>query len=44
MTPGDGPLLQVWDRTVVPVARRWEQTHRAPFGQSVFAVGRVPST
>lgn len=44
MTPGDGPLLQVWDRTVVPLARRWERAHRAPFGQSVFAVGRVPST
>lgn len=42
MTPGDGPLLSVWDRAVVPVARRWETTHRAPFGQSVLAVGRVP--
>ncbi|WP_295692243.1 class I SAM-dependent methyltransferase [Lapillicoccus sp.] len=42
MTPGEGPLLSVWDRAVVPLARRWEKTHRAPFGQSVFAVGRVP--
>ena len=42
MTPGDGPLLSVWDRAVVPLARRWEATHRAPFGQSVFAVARVP--
>ncbi len=42
MIPGDGPLLSVWDRAVVPLARRWEATHPAPFGQSVFAVGRVP--
>jgi hypothetical protein len=43
MTPGDGPLLRVWDRQVVPRARRWESRHRAPFGQSVLAVGRVPA-
>ncbi|MEO8829612.1 class I SAM-dependent methyltransferase [Lapillicoccus sp.] len=44
MTPGDGPLLSVWDRFVVPAAHRFEEGHRAPFGQSVFAVGRVPSS
>lgn len=44
MTPGDGALLRVWDSRVVPIARRWESRHRAPFGQSVFAVGRVPSS
>lgn len=44
MTPGDGPLLTVWDRVVVPRARRWEATHAVPFGQSVFAVGRVPAS
>jgi hypothetical protein len=43
MTPGDGPLLRVWDHQVVPRARRWESRHRAPFGQSVLAVGRVPA-
>lgn len=42
MTPGEGRLLATWDSQVVPRARRWEDKHRAPFGQSVFAVGRVP--
>ena len=44
MTPGDGRLLRVWDKQVVPRARRWESGHRAPFGQSVLAVARVPLT
>lgn len=43
MTPGDGPLLKVWDRGVIPTTRRLEERLRAPFGQSLFAVGRVPS-
>jgi ubiquinone/menaquinone biosynthesis C-methylase UbiE len=43
MTPGEGKLLSVWDEQVVPRARRWESGHRAPFGQSVFAVARVPT-
>jgi|SRR5450631_283806 len=42
MTPGEGQLLSIWDRHVVPRARRWESRHQAPFGQSVFAVARVP--
>jgi SAM-dependent methyltransferase len=42
MTPGEGRLLSVWDKQVIPRTRRWEQQHRAPFGQSVFAVARVP--
>ena len=42
MTPGDGRLLPAWDSRVIPLARRWEARHRVPFGQSVFAVGRVP--
>jgi SAM-dependent methyltransferase len=42
MTPGEGRLLSVWDAHVVPRARSWESHHRAPFGQSVFAVARVP--
>lgn len=42
MTPGDGPLLQAWDRAVIPVAQALERRVRPPFGQSVFAVGRVP--
>lgn len=42
MTPGDGPTVRAWDRFVVPVARGVEQRVRPPFGQSAFAVGRVP--
>jgi len=42
MTPGDGPAVRVWDRCVVPVARAVERRVRPPFGQSAFAVGRVP--
>jgi SAM-dependent methyltransferase len=41
MSPGDGPLLSVWDKRVVPLAREWESRHRVPFGQSVFAIGQV---
>lgn len=42
MRPGEGRLLDVWDSQVVPRARRWESRHRAPFGQSVLGVARVP--
>jgi hypothetical protein len=42
MTPGQGRLLTAWDQHVVPRARRWEGRHHAPFGQSVFAIARVP--
>lgn len=42
LTPGDGPVLRVWDRRVIPVARWLEERVSAPFGQSLFAVGRVP--
>lgn len=41
MTPRDGPTVRVWDWSVVPVARTIEARVRPPFGQSVFAVGRV---
>lgn len=44
MTPGDGPVLSLWDRSVIPLARRAERSFKPPFGQSVFAVGRVPSS
>jgi SAM-dependent methyltransferase len=43
MTPHDGPTVRLWDRIVVPAARAVEARLRPPFGQSVFAVGRVPS-
>jgi len=42
MTPGEGPLLRIWDSVVVPAARAVENRVRPPFGQSVFAVGIVP--
>lgn len=41
MTPGEGPLLRLWDGAVVPGARRLEGRRRPPFGQSVFAVARA---
>jgi hypothetical protein len=44
MSPGSGPLLSIWDNWVIPLAHRWEVKHRVPFGQSVFAVGRVPES
>lgn len=43
MTPGDGPTLTLWDRVVVPPAQWLERHVRAPFGQSVFGVARVPA-
>jgi SAM-dependent methyltransferase len=43
MTPRDGVSVRLWDRLVVPVARRVESRWRPPFGQSVVAIGRVPA-
>jgi SAM-dependent methyltransferase len=42
LTPSEGRVLSLWDRFVVPRARRWEARRRPPFGQSVFAAARVP--
>lgn len=41
MTPRNGAALRTYDRTVVPVARALDRIPM-PFGQSVFAVARVP--
>ncbi len=41
MTPRNGPVLRAYDAMVVPVARLVDHLH-VPFGQSVFAVARVP--
>jgi ubiquinone/menaquinone biosynthesis C-methylase UbiE len=41
LTPGEGPLLRTWDRTVVQLARRVESHWRPPFGQSVLAIGEA---
>lgn len=42
MTPGDGVLLRVWDKLVIPATRALERHVTAPFGQSVLVVGQVP--
>jgi SAM-dependent methyltransferase len=42
-TPRNGGLLRLYDRTIVPIARFLDGRLRAPFGQSVFAVARVPA-
>ncbi|MGY1620436.1 hypothetical protein ACI797_27160 [Geodermatophilus sp. SYSU D00691] len=42
MVPGEHGGLSQWDRLVIPAARWVESQVRAPFGQSVFAVARVP--
>jgi SAM-dependent methyltransferase len=42
-TPRSGPLLQAWDRIVIPLARRSERRFTPPFGQSLLAVGHTPS-
>ncbi len=42
MTPRDGAALRAYDRVIVPLARLIDRVP-APFGQSVFAVARVPS-
>jgi SAM-dependent methyltransferase len=39
--PHEGRMLAAWDRSVIPIARRLEETWSPPFGQSVLAVGRV---
>jgi methyltransferase family protein len=42
MVPHNGPLLTFYDRLLVPIARGLDRMRVAPFGQSVFAVARVP--
>lgn len=40
--PSPGPLLWVWDRIIIRGERRLERVARAPFGQSLLLVARVP--
>lgn len=40
-TPGNGAAVQLWDRTIIRAMRAVERRVAPPFGQSVFAVGRV---
>jgi SAM-dependent methyltransferase len=42
LAPKEGPMVKVYDKVVLPVTRAAEQVVRPPFGQSVFAVARVP--
>lgn len=42
LMPKEGPMVKVYDSTVLPVTKAAEQLVRPPFGQSVFAVARVP--
>ena len=42
--PTHSTLSRVYDRRVVPVTRWLESRIRAPFGQSVLVIGRVPLT
>jgi ubiquinone/menaquinone biosynthesis C-methylase UbiE len=42
LAPRKGPLIRIYDNLVAPITRRIEARVRPPFGQSVFAVARVP--
>jgi hypothetical protein len=42
LAPHTGPMVRMYDRLVVPLARRAERRWEPPFGQSVFAVARTP--
>ncbi|MFL6240847.1 MAG: class I SAM-dependent methyltransferase [Actinomycetes bacterium] len=42
LQPGSGPVLRVWDGTVIPRIRRREQRKEPRFGQSILAVARRP--
>lgn len=42
LTPSEGPMVKFYDRFVLPLTKGAERLARPPFGQSVFAVARVP--
>ncbi len=42
LVPKEGPMVKFYDRFVLPATKAAETLVRPPFGQSVFAVGRVP--
>jgi SAM-dependent methyltransferase len=42
LTPKEGPMVKFYDRFVLPATKGAERVVRTPFGQSVFAVARVP--
>jgi SAM-dependent methyltransferase len=43
LTPKEGPMVKAYDRVVLPATKAAESIVRPPFGQSVFAVARVPA-
>ncbi|GAB3151517.1 hypothetical protein GCM10027290_40930 [Micromonospora sonneratiae] len=43
LMPKEGPMVKIYDTLVLPVTKAAEQVVRPPFGQSVFAVARVPA-
>jgi ubiquinone/menaquinone biosynthesis C-methylase UbiE len=43
LTPKEGPMVKIYDTTVLPVTKAIEKVVRPPFGQSVFVVARTPS-
>ncbi|WP_428962921.1 class I SAM-dependent methyltransferase [Micromonospora fluostatini] len=42
LMPKEGPMVKVYDTLVLPATKAAEQLVLPPFGQSVFAVARVP--
>ncbi|MEV6374307.1 class I SAM-dependent methyltransferase [Micromonospora musae] len=43
LMPKEGPMVKIYDTLVLPATKAAEQLARPPFGQSVFAVARVPA-
>jgi hypothetical protein len=42
LAPKEGAMVKIYDRLVLPVTKFAESLVKPPFGQSVFAVARVP--
>jgi len=43
LAPKEGPMVKIYDTTVLPVTKFAEKIVKPPFGQSVFVVARTPS-
>lgn len=43
LTPKEGSMVKIYDRFVLPATKAAESVVKPPFGQSVFAVARVPA-
>lgn len=43
LAPKEGPMVKIYDSTVLPVTKGLEKICKPPFGQSVFVVARTPS-